>query len=335
VDGLRLTIVAKIGERKVIETIFRRLSLPTMPIPFGDDVSGVEIRRGMVAVLKMDMLVGKTDVPPGMSFWQAARKAAVINISDFAAKGVKPVALLVSLGLPSDFLKADVTQLADGLNAGAREYGAYVIGGDTSEASDLIVNCSLFGLGKKTLLMLRSGARPGDIVAVTGFFGKSAAGLKVLLENLPAASDVKGVFLDAVLMPRARLKEGLALSAAGVVSASIDSSDGLAWSLYELRKASKVGFVVDNLPVAAEVLRFAKRNGFDASELALYGGEEYELVLTVKPALWNKAVSAVKRVGGSLMRIGKTTKQTDVVLQVKGKTIPIEPRGWEHFKSRR
>lgn len=328
-----MTSVAKIGERKVIETIFKQLSLPTMPIPFGDDVSGVKIGHGIVAVLKTDMLVGKTDVPPGMSFWQAARKAAVMNISDFAAKGVKPAALLVSLGLPSDFLKADVTQLAEGLNAGAREYGAFVIGGDTSEASDLIVSCSLFGLCKKNLLMLRNGAKPGDIVAVTGIFGKTAAGLKVLLENLPAASGVKEVFLDAVLMPKARLKEGLALSSARAVSASIDSSDGLAWSLYELQKASKVGFVIDNLPVAPEVMRFAKRNKLDSAELALYGGEEYELVLTVKPMLWKKAVLAVKQVGGSLIRIGKATKETDVVLRLEGKTVPIEPRGWEHFKS--
>ena len=70
-------------------------------------------------------------------------------------------------------------------------------------------------------------------------------------------------------------------------------------------------------------------------ELTLYGGEEYELVLTIKPRLWRKAVMAVKQVGGSLIRIGKVTKETDVVLRLKDKTVPIEPRGWEHFKSRK
>jgi len=328
-----LTTVEKIGERRVIELILERLSLPKMPIPFGDDVSGVEIGHGKIAILKTDMLVGKTDVPPSMSFWQAARKAVVMNISDFAAKGVKPAVLLVSLGLPSGFLEENVKQLADGLNAGAREYDAYVVGGDTGEASDLIISCSLFGVGEKRLLMLRSGAKPGDIVAVTGVFGKTAAGLKVLMENLSTPRTVRRVLLDAVLMPRARLKEGLALSRTRTVSASIDSSDGLAWSLHEIKRASNVGFVIDNLPVASEVFQFAKRNNLDPIELALYGGEEYELVLTIKPRLWKKAVSAVERVGGSLMRIGRVTKETDVVLRLKEKTISIEPRGWEHFKS--
>ncbi|MBX5326512.1 MAG: thiamine-phosphate kinase [Candidatus Bathyarchaeia archaeon] len=322
------------GERKVIETIFHKLALPTMPIPFGDDVAGVDIGRGMVAVLKTDMFVGKTDMPPAMNFWQAARKAVVMNVSDFSVKGVKPTALLVSLGLPLNFSKADVEQLAEGLNAGAREYGAYVIGGDTNEASDLIISCSLFGIVKKRFLMLRDGAEAGDIVAVTGVFGRTSAGLKVLLEGLAVSSRIKRFLLEAVLLPKARLKEGLALAATGAVSASIDSSDGLAWSLYELKKASGTGFLIDNLPVAPEVLEFAKLNRVDPQPLALYGGEEYELVVTIKPKLWNKAVAAVKRVGGSLIRIGKVTKDAEVALQVGGRTVPIEPKGWEHFKSK-
>lgn len=323
----------KIGERKIIELIQEHLSFPRMPIPFGDDVSGVDIGRDCIAVLKTDMLVGKTDVPQGMSFWQAARKAVVMNISDFAAKGVKPLALLVSLGVPAYFLEKDIGQLADGLNAGAREYDAYVLGGDTSEASDLVISCSLFGVNKRRLLMLRNGAKPGDLVAVTGFFGKSAAGLKLLLETLHASPKVRRVLLDAVLMPKARLSEGLALAQTRVVTASIDSSDGLAWSLYEISRANRVGFMIDHLPVAPEVLQFAKRHGLDPVELALYGGEEYELVLTIKPRLWRKALQDVEQVGGMLIPIGKVTEKLDMHLLWNKKTIKIEPKGWEHFKS--
>jgi thiamine-monophosphate kinase len=332
-EGLYLTTVKDLGERKVIEAIRKNLVLPRMPIPFGDDVSGVEIGQDEVAVLKTDMLVRKTDIPPPMSFWQAGRKAVVMNISDFAAKGVKPIALLVAFGLPSAFLEKDIAQLAEGMNAGAREYDAYVIGGDTSEASDLVISCSLFGLSKQKLLMLRNGARPGDIVAVTGFFGRTVVGLKLLLEPLSASSTARKVFLDAVLMPKARLKEGLVLSRAGVVSASIDSSDGLAWSLHEIGRASDIGFRIDHLPIAPEVLQFTKRNNIDLGELALYGGEEYELVLTIKQKSWKKALLAVREAGGSLIRIGKVTQKTDIVLCWKGKTTSIEPRGWEHFKS--
>lgn len=332
--GKRLTIVREIGERKVIEVIRRELSLPRASIPFGDDVSGIRIERDRVAVLKTDMLVGKTDVPPGMSFWQVGRKAVVMNVSDFAAKGVTPVALLVSLGVPSSFLERDIAQLAKGLNAGAREYGAYILGGDTGEASDLVISCSLFGIGERRLIPLRSGARAGDIVAVTGFFGKSAAGLKLLLGSVSSPTSFRKVFLNAVLLPKARLQEGLALAQARVVSASIDSSDGLAWSLHEIGKASHVGFFIDSLPIALEVLRFAKHNKLDPLELALYGGEEYELVLTIKPRFWQKALHTVNQVGGSLLRIGQVTEKAEMILQWNGKTVAIEPRGWEHFKSR-
>ena len=90
--------------------------------------------------------------------------------------------------------------------------------------------------------MLRNGAKPGDILAVTGFFGKSAAGLRLLSDNYSASPNLRDVLLDAVCMPKARLKEGLALSRSGAVSASIDSSDGLAWSLHEIGKMSERWF---------------------------------------------------------------------------------------------
>jgi thiamine-monophosphate kinase len=324
----------ELDERKIITLIQSRLTaMSDLPVPFGDDVSAVEIGRGKVAVLKTDMLVDKTDVPRGMSLWQAARKAVVMNISDFAAKGVKPKAVLVSLGLPRKFMQKDVEEIARGLNAGAREYGAYVIGGDTNEASDLVVSVSLFGTAKRKALMLRSGAKAGDIVAVTGFFGKTAAGLRLLLDGYAASKELREVLLRSVCMPKARLKEGLALCGSGAVSASIDSSDGLAWSLHELARTSGVGFVVNSVPVADEVLRFAEFNGLDAVELALYGGEEYELVLTVKPKRWVEAETAVEAVGGRLLPIGKVVRDKQVLLNVNGETCAVESRGWEHFKS--
>ena len=126
------------GERKIIEIIQRHLeAMPNNPVPFGDDISAVNLNEKQVTVLKTDMLVGKTDVPPNMSLWQAARKALVMNISDFASKGVQPTAALVSLGLPRGVMQKDIEEIARGLNTGAREYGAYIIGGDTGEASDL------------------------------------------------------------------------------------------------------------------------------------------------------------------------------------------------------
>ncbi len=135
-------------------------------------------------------------------------------------------------------------------------------------------------------------------------------------------------------MPNARLKEGLALSHSCAASASIDSSDGLAWSLHEIAKMSNVGFVVNTLPVAEEVKRFAEFNNLDPRELALYGGEEYELVVTVKSNRWVEAGAAVEAAGGSLLPIGKVTRDTQLLLDVDGQKHPVEARGWEHFKSK-
>lgn len=325
---------SRLGERKIIKILQSHLdAMPKMPVPFGDDVSAYDLGNGKLAVLKTDMLVGLTDVPLGMSLWHAARKAVVMNISDFAAKGVKPLALLVSLGLPASISREEVEEIGRGLNAGAREYGAYVIGGDTGESTDLIISISLFGLAKKKNLVLRSGARPDDIVAVTGSFGKTAAGLKILLGKAKSTETLRRPLIESVLMPHARLEDGLALSLSQATSASIDSSDGLAWSLHEIARTSKVGFLIDKLPVAEEAIRFATLNGLDASDLALYGGEEYEIVVTVKSKFWEKAEKAVEDAGGKLIRIGKVTEERQVLLKTKGKTRAIEPRGYEHFKT--
>ena len=323
----------QLGERAIIEIIWKHLSkAPNMRVSLGDDVSAIEGEGGAIAVLKTDMLVGRTDIPLQMSLWQAARKAVVMNVSDFAAKGVKPLGLVVSLGIPPDLTRKDIEQIAEGLNAGAREYGAFVLGGDTSETDDLIISVALYGSAGQKKLMLRSGAHPGDILATTGPFGLSASGLKILTEEITTPPGIKGKLVGAVLLPQARLIEGLALAKTGVVTASIDSSDGLAWSLYEIGRASDVGFLIDNPPIAPEASRFAGTHLLDPVELTFYGGEEYELVVAVRPGGWRRAQEAVKMKGGRLIRIGRTTEKKGILLKQKGVIVQMEARGYEHFK---
>jgi thiamine-monophosphate kinase len=325
--------IGEIGEKKVIDIILSCLELPDMPIKFFDDVSALQLDKDKLVVLKTDMLVGKTDKPQGMDLKQAAKKAVIMNISDFAAKGVKPKVILVALGLPRNFKEEDIRQIGLGLNEAAREYDAFIIGGDTNESSDLIISCSLMGICDKQIIVERNGAKPGDIVAVTGKFGKTASGLKIILEDLLVNQKIRKVLVDAVLMPRARLNEGLALAHTGALTASIDSSDGLAWSLFELSDASDIGFRIDYIPLAPEVIEFSRKYSLNSWELGLYGGEEYELIVTIKPDLWQKAVEAVKTFGISLTRIGITTKEKNIEFIMNGEIIRIERRGWEHFKS--
>lgn len=324
-----------LGEREIIKLIQKHLTImPDLPVPFGDDVSAVPFgSEGEVAVLKTDMLIGSTDVPDGMSLFSAARKAIVMNISDFASKGVLPSAAIVALGLPKKLANEKaVNEIAEGLNTGAREYGCFIIGGDTGETSDLTIAVSLFGTAKQRSLMLRTGTRAGDVLAVTGMFGKTAAGLHLLKNKCKSSPNIREVLLDAVFNPKAHLKEGLALKGYDYVSASMDSSDGLAWSLHELSRKNKVGFLLDRVPVALEAEKFAVDNQLDPFNLALYGGEEYELVLTIKPEKWSEAQALIEAVGGKLIPIGHAVYERRVVYEAAGERRIVQPRGYEHFK---
>ena len=303
-----------------------------MPIPFGDDASAIHMGHDKLAVINTDMLVRKTDVPLTMSLWQAARKTVIMNISDLAAKGARPLVILASIGVPPNLTETEILQIGKGLNAGAREYNTYIVGGDTNEASDLIISCTAIGVCNRTNLIKRSGAKPGDFVGVTGSFGKTASGLKILMDGL-SGFDIQEVLVDSVLMPIARVKEGIALAQSQATTAAIDSSDGLAGSLHELSRVNNVGFYIDNLPIAPEVEMFADVHGFDPIELALYGGEEYELLVTIKPMGWQKAKSAVESVGGILTKIGLVSKEKHLIMQSNEKTVSIDPQGWEHFKT--
>lgn len=319
------------GERKIIDLIMKRLHrMPRMPIPFGDDVSGMDIGSGRLAILKCDMLVGRTDIPKGMSLRKAARKAVVMNVSDLASKGIQPLAVMVSLGLPRSTTVQDVEEIARGLDEGAREYGAYVIGGDTGECDDLVIACYLFGISRRDMMVQRSGARPGNLVAVTGEFGNTLAGLQTLKTERDISSSLREKLLASVYVPKARLNEGIALARARVLTASMDSSDGLAWSLHEIARASSVGIELDDVPISKAALDYARATGVDPVDLALYGGEEFELVVSVKKSAVKKALRGVK----SLRVIGRVTRDTGTVTLLRdGKQTRVEPRGWEHLTS--
>lgn len=305
---------------------------PPATVGFGDDIAAVRLDARRVLVLKTDMLVGSTDVPPGMTMHQAARKAAVATVSDMAAKGVRPVAGLVALGLPATLTGHDVDSMASGLREAAKEYGFPFVGGDTNESKDLIISITLFGVAKRSQLVLRSGARVGDVVVVTGDFGSTSAGLKALIEHKKRPKQLPRQLFNAVYLPRIDLNLGLRLAASGGLTSSIDSSDGLALSLHELAKASKVGVRIDHIPISEAALKFAAEFSYDVSELAFYGGEEYHIIATVKP----NRVKAVQRAArGRLRIIGTITSSSNGVFFRHGtRELKVARKGWEHFKQK-
>lgn len=316
-------------ETQIIRIFTNRFaSQPGIPLGFDDDVSAIPISSKNWIIVKTDMLVGSTDVPPGMTIKEAARKAVVATVSDFAAKGVKPQALMVSLGLPALVKKKTVQNIARGLGQAAREYKCKIIGGDTNQADDLVIDIAAIGTANPKTIVRRSGARLGDIIAVTGPFGKASAGLRILLSREKKDSAKYPSLVRAVRRPRARLAEGIILAKSHAATSSIDSSDGLAWSLHQIAQSSEVGINIDRIPIAADVRRFAKEHRLSALELGLYGGEEYELVVTIKPERYNDLKKRIP----SLTRIGIVEKESfGVVAHLDGKRIEVKELGWEHF----
>lgn len=321
-----------LGEREIIRRLARKFSQSEQKLPLGfeDDVSVYPTSRTSWLVLKTDTLVGSTDVPPGMTLEQASRKAVVATVSDFASKGVRPSGLLLSLALRPPVTPHMVKELSDGIYKASKEYGCRVIGGDTGEASDLIIDCVGFGFVSPKMILRRNGARPGDVIAVTGSFGRTSAGLRILLSRKKVGGRFSRL-VDSVLRPAARLDTGLRLAKSGAVTSSIDSSDGLAWSLHEIASTSGVSMLLDKVPLAEDAKLYARLHGLQAENLALYGGEEYELLVTIRKG----AFPALKKMVPSLIQIGSVAKGDNrVKLVSEDGEEPIEPRGWEHMVSR-
>jgi thiamine-monophosphate kinase len=323
--------VRKLGERSLIRW-FQELITPFdgALLKGMEDAVAVPV-NDHAFVVNTDMLVASTDILPEMTAGEVAWKAGVMGLSDLAAKGVSPLGLVASLGLPETTEANFAAALVGGLNSVCREHGTYFLGGDTNQCLELVINCTAFGTAPKDQLVKRSGASPGDIIAVTGEFGYSGTLLKAIYEKQKEPSQLFAQIREIALKPHARLTEGWIMAQKNLVSAGIDSSDGLAWSLHELAAASKVGFHIESLPIPARCKEYAAANKWDDIDLALYGGEEFELVVTVPSEKWKPAQQSVEKVGGQLTQIGKIVEEPEKQLVMKGKERVIEPKGYEHF----
>jgi thiamine-monophosphate kinase len=304
----------------------RALGIRRKRTVWNDDVATTRFGNKLL-VFKCDMLVQSTDVPKQMSLSQIARKSIVSSLSDLACKGVRPLATLVSLAIPRNFTAKNIVALTNGFRAAEREFNVNIIGGDTNEGKELVIDCSMIGLSDR--IVKRSGAKNGDLIVASGPFGYSASGLKILIKNAKAGNKFRNKAIQAVLMPKSRLEFGLSL--AKYATSSMDSSDGLAITLHELSKQSKEKFVVNDLPANREIREFARLNRYNFSELVLHGGEEYEIVATIPKRHLTKVKNLARKTKCKLFVIGTVEKGTGVFMLEKGRKIKIEKRGWEHL----
>jgi thiamine-monophosphate kinase len=336
----------KLNEREIISlfvTRFKSNNNNKTVIGLGeDDISVILLKNTrknskVNLIFKSDMLVESTDVPAGMKLWQIARKSIVSCVSDLSAKGIKPSYLsLISIGIPTKYSKPEILDLIRGFWIASKEYGVKIVGGDTNESNELIIDCSMVGFFDEDTdnnIPRRSGARPGDFIVVSGEFGYSSSGLKILISNAKAQENFKKNAILSVVRPKPQQKFGISL--AKYFSSSIDSSDGLVMSLYELARQSKVNFFVNNIPSAKGIKQFAEENHLDVNELILYGGEEYQVVATVPLKNMKKAESIARKERLKLYVIGKVEKGNGKVFATDGnnrkKYSLLSNRGYLHF----
>ena len=322
-----ILLTSTLDEEQIIHLIWKSIGTRSRRDPFDDDAVWVRNKPKRFIVCKTDMLVAETDAPKQMSPAQIARKAVVSCISDFAAKGVKPLYCLVSLGIPSHMATSEyVSGVTHGFSLAQKEYGIKIIGGDTgATTSNSIIDCTINGQSEQ--LVRRRGAKIGDLIGVSGSFGHQAAGLLTMVNNATIRnSSFRRISTESVLKPKARLRLGL--KAAPFLTSSIDSSDGLALSLYHLAESNNVNMMLDSIPITNGVEEFAVDNGMTAFDLALFGGEEFEIVCTYDP-----------RFSVQLSRLGiKSIGQVDKKSHGKHPCVyfgdkRIERKGWIHFKS--
>ena len=267
-----------------------------------------------------------------ISWQELGWRAMAATLSDIAAMGGRPRYALVSLALPGDTEVADVTALYKGMIELSRQFEVAIIGGDTSQAPLVIINITVLGNTESPHMLTRSAARPGEKVAVTGHLGASAAGLEMLTKGIQFDAEAMAVLTRAFRQPYPRVAEGQILVGKDVRSA-IDISDGLIADLKHICQASRVGarIEIDRVPVQPEVTaNFANR----ALELALSGGEDYELLFTASTEVIEKVKKAVSC---PVTVIGDITAENAgeiVLLDQNGNTVDQTSAGWEHFSRR-
>ncbi|MCK4368073.1 MAG: thiamine-phosphate kinase [Dehalococcoidales bacterium] len=299
-------------------------------IGIGDDAAAWQGDES-IQLATVDSFIQDVHFPSGIAPWkELGWKALAANLSDIAAMGGLPRYALVSLALPDNTEVDDVTALYTGMLELGREYGVAIIGGDISRAPIVAITITILGSSQKKQILTRSAAKPGELVAVTGELGAAAAGLEMLKLKLQFDPQATACFDRAFLHPYPRIAEGQLLAEQGVKTA-IDISDGLIADLSQICKASQVGarIEVDRVPIEPMAkVQFGEKS----IELALSGGEDYELLF----AAGTEVIDKVKRAAPCpITVIGEIVAGKGVtVVDRQGNPSNVVKRGWEHFITR-
>ena len=316
------------GEFEFIARRLRPLATAPGALDLIDDAALLDPTPDKQLVLAKDAMVAGVHFLEGDPPGQIAKKLLRVNLSDLAAMGAAPLGYLLALARSREIADDWLAEFCAGLAADNAAFGIGLLGGDTvSTPGPLTLSLTAVGEVPKGAALLRSGARAGDDIWVSGTLGDAALGLKVLQGELEVAVDARAALIAHYRLPQPRLALGQALR--GVAGAAIDISDGLVADLGHILEASGVGAELraDQLPLSA-----AARDLPGARDAALAGGDDYELLFTASPARRAVIAALARRLGLPLTCIGQIRAGSDLsILDAAGQEIKVAKRGWQHF----
>ncbi len=337
--------VDQLGEFGLIDRIQQALAEPgaDVLVGIGDDVAVLKATPGRVWLATCDIQVeGAHFLRQAISPHDLGRKALAINLSDIASTGGVPRFALVSLGLPKDLPVEFVDGLYAGLRQEAAQFGVDIVGGNISGSKlGVLVDIFLLGEALRENVVLRSGARIGDQILVTGRLGDAAAGVALLLDASLRTTEAYAATVKVRRdTPTPRVREGQLIGASHLANSMVDLSDGLAGDLGHICERSHVGARVyaNRLPVEAENRRLAQAVHGDEWYFALHGGEDYELLFTASQANAEALAARIHSETGTRVSIaGEITPQNEgqQLVLPDGSVIPMEATGWDHLKEKK
>ncbi len=339
--------ISDFGEKKLIK---RLLSRSQKSIPhslffkrFFDDISLKSLEDDAAIlpigeqylVITSDLLFQPSHFPPEMSPQEIGMKSVVVNLSDLAAMGAQPLGIIMSMGFPPDLLLEDFDSLVEGILKTCENYDIALLGGDTNQTDDITLCGTAVGIVNRDKVLMKYGARAGDLVGVTGVLGSAAAGFEVLLnyERFRGVLNPKEEYeiLKNALKPNARVKEGIILSE-GKATSCTDITDGVVSEMGEIIAASDqtigILFYEDKIPINPFIKVVSKIGDKSVREMALYYGEDFELLFTIHPQDFSSLQEKIE-----VHAIGEVTSSGMIeMIDKEGRINILVPRGYEHLR---
>ncbi len=314
-------------------------------IGIGDDAAVAHLAPGSQLVMTCDTMTEQIHFKDiTMRNPDIGYKAMAAAVSDIAAMGAIPRYALVAVSFPKETSQTRMEEIYEGLYECANRWSVVIVGGDTtSSAGGITVSVTVIGEVEAGKALLRSAAKPGDVLFATGELGRSAAGLDFLLaQNVPNKQwnddlnwKERLSLIQAHCRPEPQVEAGQLLQKSGVCHALNDVSDGLASEAWEIAEASDIGIdlIEDRIPIADELMSYAQQAGKDPLDFVLFGGEDYQLVGTMQAEHAITLQMKFKEAGLTLHIIGYVNAETKGVrlVQSSGYVLPIEKKGYNHF----